>query len=186
MQDDSVIALIDPDFIFIRPITTQLRGLASNLYHKKLEPELFDKVSEGHPVAQIYGLGAPWTRDDHPKFNRTFICGEGSPCLETELRFGEQHYAVGPPYIVHKNDMIKIAATWTKFVPRVYRGYPYLLAEMYAYSMAAAHERLPHFQLEQHMVSNIDAGDEGWPHIDALDKPCEPPVDGKNILDIVY
>ena len=30
---------------------------------------------------------------------------------------------------------------------RVYEGYPYLLAEMYAYSMAAAHERLPHLQV---------------------------------------
>jgi hypothetical protein len=40
VQDDSVIALIDPDFVFLRPLTTQLRGLQSNLFHKKLEPEL--------------------------------------------------------------------------------------------------------------------------------------------------
>ena len=37
---------------------------------------------------------------------------------------------------------------------RVYNnGYPFLLAEMYAYSMAAAHENLPHLQTEHHMVS---------------------------------
>ncbi len=40
--------------------------------------------------------------------------------------------------------------------PRVYEGYPYLLAEMYAYSMAAAHEKLPHLQLWNYMVSNVD------------------------------
>lgn len=36
---------------------------------------------------------------------------------------------------------------------RVYERYPNLLAEMYAYSMAAAHENLPHFQLLNYMVS---------------------------------
>ena len=58
---------------------------------------------------------------------------------------------------------------------RVYEGYPYLLAEMYAYSMAAAHEELPHLQLENYMVSNVDAGGEGWPHIDRLQSVCVPP-----------
>ena len=55
--------------------------------------------------------------------------------------------------------------------------YPFLLAEMYAYSMGAAHEKLPHFQMEQHMVSNNEAGGEGWPFIDALDDPCQTPND---------
>lgn len=58
---------------------------------------------------------------------------------------------------------------------RVYEKYPYLLAEMYAYSMAAAHEKLPHLQVESFMVSNIDAGGEGWPHVDALEHVCLPP-----------
>ena len=89
--------------------------------------------------------------------------------------FGSQHYAVGPPYLVHKQDMERIAKTWTEFVPRVYEGYPYLLAEMYAYSMAAAHENLPHLQLENYMVSNVDAGGEGWPWVDNLSNVCEPP-----------
>ena len=132
----------------------------------------------GHPVAQLYGLGAPWQNDQHKKFNRTYICGVGSPCLEPTSPFGENHYAVGPPYIAVKEDFLKIAATWTKFVPRVYEGYPYLLAEMYAYSMAAAHEKLPHLQFEHLMVSNTDAGGEGWPLIDKLENACLPPVNG--------
>lgn len=57
----------------------------------------------------------------------------------------------------------------------MYEGYPYLLAEMYAYSMAAAHEELPHLQLWNYMVSNVDAGDEGWPLVDQLDEVCVPP-----------
>ena len=62
---------------------------------------------------------------------------------------------------------------------RVYEKYPSLLAEMYAYSMAAAHTELPHFTLHNLMVSNVHAGDEGWKWIDALgDDVCEPPMDG--------
>jgi hypothetical protein len=45
----------------------------------------------------------------------------------------------------------------------VYEDYPYLLAEMYAYSMAAAHEQLPHLQVDNYMVSSSDAGGEAWP-----------------------
>lgn len=58
---------------------------------------------------------------------------------------------------------------------RVYEGYPYLLAEMYAYSMAAAHEKLPHLQVLNHMVSNVGDYGEGWPWVDALSDVCEPP-----------
>ena len=62
----------------------------------------------------------------------------------------------------------------------MYEGYPYLLAEMYAYSMAAAHEQLPHLQADNYMVSAVDAGGEAWPHIDALPQVCVPPdSDGK-------
>lgn len=62
---------------------------------------------------------------------------------------------------------------------RVYADYPELLAEMYAYSMAAAHNNLPHYIMRHYMVSNIDMDEEGWSYIDALkDEVCEYPVDG--------
>lgn len=51
---------------------------------------------------------------------------------------------------------------------RVYEKYPELLAEMYAYSMAAAHQELPHLTLMNYMISNTDMDEEGWPFIDAL------------------
>jgi hypothetical protein len=46
---------------------------------------------------------------------------------------------------------------------------------MYAYSMAAAHEELPHLQLDHYMVSNVESGGEGWDWIDALENVCVPP-----------
>jgi hypothetical protein len=121
VPDDVVIALLDPDMIFVRPLTTKMRGQPNNVYNKRLyetENDIMEKIVEGKPAAQMYGLGAPWTDDYHKKFNRTHVCGAGSPCLKPERAFGEQHYSVGPPYVVHKRDMVKIASSWTKFVPR--------------------------------------------------------------------
>lgn len=61
---------------------------------------------------------------------------------------------------------------------RVFEDYPWLLAEMYAYSMASAHEELPHLQLEHYMVSNVDSDPgEGWPWVDELPQVCVPSVD---------
>lgn len=178
IPDDVIIALLDPDMIFLRPITTQIRGQINNIHSRKIDKDtILEKISKGNPVGQLYGLGAPWANDNHPKFNRGKICGEGSPCLKPSQAFGEDHYAVGPPYIAHKDDMIHIASSWTKFVPKVYEGYPYLLAEMYAYSMAAAHENLPHLQLENYMVSNVHAGGEGWPWVDKIDNVLKPPLE---------
>ena len=177
VADDVVVALLDPDMIFLRPLTVEVRSQNNNIFAKRIDKnEIIDRVVEGRPVAQLYGLGAPWTNDNHKKFNRHKICGEGSPCLEPNDYFGARHYSVGPPYIAHKADLSRITETWTKFVPRVYEGYPYLLAEMYAYSMAAAHEKLPHLQVEHHMVSNVDVDPgEGWPWVDQLSDGCVPP-----------
>jgi hypothetical protein len=51
---------------------------------------------------------------------------------------------------------------------RVYARYPDLLAEMFAYSMAAAHENLPHTTMMHYMISNTNMDEEGWKWIDAL------------------
>ena len=182
VPEDEVVVLLDPDMVFLRPITARIRGQQNNIHKRRYKPEsLQELVSVGKPVAQEYGLGAPWTNDQHLKFNRSKVCPPGSPCLSTQKQFGEEHFSVGPPYLVVKSDMAKIAEVWTSFVPRVYSFYPYLLAEMYAYSMAAAHLDLPHFQMEHYMVSNTQAGAEGWPWVDQLADSCEP-ADAKGIF----
>ena len=192
VADGIAVAVIDPDMIFVRPLTTGVRTLSNKLYSKKLkEKDLMEKITLGQPAAQMYGLGCPWCNDTHIRFNRLRICGEGSPCLDPGIPYGEAHYAVGPPYIVVKEDMIRLTDSWTRLVPRVFAEYPYLLAEMYAYSMAAAHEKLPHLQLENYMVSNAAAGGEGWPFIDQLEDVCVPPENGiyypgKNLPNLVH
>jgi hypothetical protein len=177
----TVIGLIDPDFIFLRPLTAQMAGQNNNLVSGRVKmSEIFEKVERGRPVSQQYGLGAPWVIDDHKKFNRTHICGPKSPCLDVlDVGEGDKYYSVGPPYILEREDFYRLTKSWCDFVPRVYENYPHLLAEMYAYSTAAAHERLPHLRVDHYMVSNVDAGGEGWQWVDELKGDvCSPPVNG--------
>jgi peptidyl serine alpha-galactosyltransferase len=53
--------------------------------------------------------------------------------------------------------------------------YPHLLAEMFAYSIAAAHLELKHQLLDSLMISSVEVGGEGWPFIDQIPahKVCE-------------
>ncbi len=196
VDDTVVVAIIDPDMIFIRPLTakvageqnlillTECKGRGKNCHDKlsRLSPEegRWDTppafIERGHPAAQLYGLGAPWAGSPTKEFNRMDVCGLTSPCMNTTNAFGERHYSVGPPYLVEKHDLIRLTKTWAKFVPTVYERNPDLLSEMYAYSMAAAHEYLPHFTMMHYMVSNTNVEEEGWKWVDGLgDDVCRPP-----------
>jgi peptidyl serine alpha-galactosyltransferase len=188
---EEVVALLDPDMIFLRPLTAIVADAKDKLYNHKLYidkksgkklKDMQDYVKTGQPVAQRYGLGAPWTDDNHKKFNRTYICGHGSPCLDVPQFDGDEYYSVGPPYIATRTDFDHIGKSWVDMVPRVHEGYPYLLAEMYAYSMAAAHEKLPHAIFYQYMVSNAEGGGEGWDFVDDLDDVCMAPMSPAEVV----
>lgn len=95
VDSGTIIIILDPDMIFLRPITSNIYNNPANIYSKKFNSKIDKipmKVKASNPVAQLYGLGAPWTFDRHRHFNRSFICGEGSPCLTTTRIFGEEHY----------------------------------------------------------------------------------------------
>jgi hypothetical protein len=100
IKDGVVIAIIDPDFIFLRPLTVDVMSGANSIPYSGNreqipENEAFMKqaglVRKGHPAAQRYGLGAPWATPNK-NFNRTEVCGANSPCLDVHHRFGEVHY----------------------------------------------------------------------------------------------
>jgi len=163
-----IIALIDPDQFFLRPLTPDLAGVPNLVVTDPVKKEtLPTRIGKGAPAAQFYGLGDRWLR-----FNREYICGAGSPCLEATSRDAWRSFTVGPPYILHVDDWKRLARSWVDFVPKVYEEYPHLLAEMYAYSLAAAHEELPHFRVNHLMVSNVGSYGEGWPLVDSLPSVC--------------
>ena len=66
-----IIALIDPDFIFMRPLSANLTDQPSNIFYNRRPSHHFKVkdipklIAEGNPAAMRYGLGAAWTRPIH-------------------------------------------------------------------------------------------------------------------------
>ncbi|KAL3817387.1 hypothetical protein ACHAXA_005022 [Cyclostephanos tholiformis] len=168
-RPDDVIILADPDFLLLRPLTDDfsddtetLVGKRRSSAYRRMADVNGNVVSRGRPYAQAYGLGTQWR-----KFDLENIAGSTSPARDVSQSDGALYYPVGPPYVAIASDMYDIALSWSEFVPRVYAEYPHLLAEMYAYCIAAAHLRLPHTIIDSMMVSAVGnggggAGGEGW------------------------
>ena len=112
-----------------------LAGENNNIFYQEKTPAVVPEfIGEGVPAAQLYGLGAPWAGTRSRNFNREYICGKNSSCMKTTVKFGEEHYSVGPPYLVHVKDMKRLTDSWCEFVPKVYEGYPELLAGLHFFS----------------------------------------------------
>lgn len=121
-----------------------------------------------HQVAQHYPIGAAWTHDGYKntqhrdKLDRKYngsnfavaVCGDASPCAHIKNSDAIQSYALGPPYFVHRSDVLPIATEWAKFTPPVAdlceRD---LISDMWSYAMAAAHHEVPHTQIETFMYA---------------------------------
>ena len=119
-----------------------------------------------HP-AKFQGLGDNW---------RQFvdIAGPDSPARNVGEKMAILQYQVGPPYIATAIDMHTIVRRWAELVPKVHNIKPQLMAEMYAYCLAAADMSLPHEVVNSMMVSSINSYGEGWNLIDAIpdDEVC--------------
>jgi hypothetical protein len=166
LDPDDIVILLDPDMVLLRPIT---QDFTPTKYYKpkftsRKQSEV-TMVSHGHPFGQDYGFGSSWA-----ELNLTRITGSAtSPALKVSNQDAGMHYAVGPPYVATASDMYKIAQKWVEFVPRTYKEYPHLLAEMYAYCIAAADLQLPHVNVASLMVSGHTISDtEGWDFLEGI------------------
>jgi hypothetical protein len=172
VHEDDIVFLIDPDMALLRPLTSDFSSERETLIAKKRQGEklVSHKVKHGAPFAQTYGLGTQWQRFDLDK-----IAGPDSPAKQVSKEDGALYYPVGAPYIGTVHDMYLISQKWTEFVPRVHAQYAHLLAEMYAYCIAAAHLGLKHQMVDSLMISGTNLGGEGWPLIDKIphDEMCD-------------
>ena len=165
--DDDIIILLDPDQALTRPITNDFSNLDENLLVGK-NPKTI--VTHGQPFAQKYGMGNGWMALDLTKVT----LDENSPAHKVSRDEGRLHYPVGPPYLATAKDMHLIAKTWVDFVPRSHKEHPHLMAEMFAFCIAAAHLELP-FQLVRSLMVSVASGGtgersgEGWKLINAID-----------------
>mmetsp|Transcript_16415 Transcript_16415/g.24201 ORF Transcript_16415/g.24201 Transcript_16415/m.24201 type:complete len:523 (+) Transcript_16415:124-1692(+) len=164
-QIDDIVILIDPDMILTRPILGDFSSETDTLIAKMRQPHILGRrVEHGLPFAQTYGFGAQWEKLDLDQ-----IAGADSPAKLVDKMGGRLHYTVGPPYLATVQDMYQIALKWSEFVPLVHKQYPNLLAEMFAFSIAAAHLELKHQVIDSLMVSDTEIqGGEGWPLVDRI------------------
>ncbi len=170
--DDDIIILLDPDQALTRPITNDFSNLDENLLVGD-NPKTI--VTHGQPFAQKYAFGNNWMSIDLTKAT----LDENSPAHKVSREEGRLHYPVGPPYLATAKDMHLIAKTWADFVPRSHKEHPHLMAEMYAFCIAAAHLELP-FQLVRSLMVSVASGGtgersgEGWLLVNAIndDKVC--------------
>lgn len=157
---ETIVAILDPDFVFLKPFT-QRELPASDL----LPPGLSDGVNvakKGTPVAQHYGLGGGWVH----KFPVKDIVGADSHALTYDSNSAAKYFAVGPPLILHADDLTALAPLWSQYMRPVLKHDTDILADMWAYCMASAHLGLHHVILDNYMISTWGNEDQAYPWID--------------------
>ena len=122
-HDDTVIILLDPDQILVRPFTNDFTNSSEVWRLKSGQNKL--KVEHGSPFSQQYGYGIQWKR----KVDFEHVFQGPSPITTMAENEAWNYYtAMGPPYIATAKDMYTIVSTWAEIVPRVHDNYPHLLA----------------------------------------------------------
>jgi hypothetical protein len=183
LNSDDIIAVIDPDMVFLRPLTHDFTPSTSfqPVYAPGNDPSIstdhnVTTVQHGHPFAPLYAVGDAWRY-----FNLKYITkSDTSPALNFTQEEALSHFAVGSPYIGTVRDMYALTPLWLDSVATVREEFPEHISEMYSYIIGAADANLPHHILQNFMISGPggsledDPPNEGWsflPHIPA-DKIC--------------
>lgn len=179
-NEDSIIILIDPDIVLLRPLLHDF----SNEDVIWVEDKPATKyVRHGYPMGQQDGyLDNRWMH-----LNGSYITGDpniGRP----EGKQGPLHYNSGPPYLATAKDMYEITKLWVIYAPRVNYHNPGLFAEMQGYIWATYKLKKPHTFIKSIVVSTTTGNREGWPYIDQLpdDQVCSPPQSAKLPIGMHY
>jgi hypothetical protein len=163
---ERVVVVIDPDMLFVKPLIqhgSSQQDLISSVNPKSrlnvinLEQPT-DRVEEGRPVGQFYGIGSSYVE---PPYKLSDFCDPGTPCMGVTAQDAWDFYDVGPPYMLHINDLKKMIPLWLEFTAKSRAVKPVLIAEMFAYSLAAAHLNLKHVRLDSFIVSDTNPNSYG-------------------------
>lgn len=137
--DDQILAILDPDFAFLRPLSDH-PGLS--------------KVRKGLMLAQPYGLGSSYL-EDFVRF------GDKRPNLSA--RETSDGYSSGPPWALQADDLKRILPDWKKYTDGLPKNGDGLLREQIAFAMSALKNSVPMIDGGKTiMVSAADAWNEGW------------------------
>ena len=154
-HDDTIVVLLDPDMIVSRPFVNDFtRG--EEVWRKRTTYPHHTRVQHGVPMAAQYGYALTWF--DGVKNIGDVIPPAELPSLVQKMTRQQliENYAAGPPYLATGRDFYQLAAKWRQLSKPTLKLFPdTILAEMYAYSWAAAHLNLPHQMAHSFMVSNF-------------------------------
>ena len=163
-NEDSIIMLLDPDQILLKPLTHDYRNdtIMKWVERNTDSPKI---VQHKTVIAQQYGYGGKWIS---PKYVRVEdllpddINTKSSPLWKLKIKTASK-FAAGPPYMATANDMYMIVDKWCTFVPLVHQNFNHLLAEMFAWQLAAHHVHRRPITTSGLMISRVEQeNDEGW------------------------
>jgi hypothetical protein len=200
IPDDAVVALVDPDFYFLKPLwhdsfDSPDKYIATG--RAKQTPMPRDPVTgkvrvvKGSMIAQRYGIGGkPWTKAPGRNKQKAWALDQyfistgrpSSPALAADLMGHEDRagdfFSIGAPYFAIASDWLPISTSWTALMYMTVERNFGNLAEMYAMVIAVADYGIRPAMIDSLMVSNVDASDEGWPWVDKLprDRACDPDI----------
>ena len=139
------------------------------------------RIMPGTMIAQRYGIGGkPWTHAPGRNAQKTWAIDKYfasvnrsySPALADDLLGHEDRagdfFSIGAPYIALASDWLPISTNWTGLMYMAVERNFGNLAEMYAMVLAVADYGIRPVMVDSLMVSNVDAGGEGWPWVDKL------------------
>ncbi|GBG33125.1 Peptidyl serine alpha-galactosyltransferase [Hondaea fermentalgiana] len=167
---ETVIAILDPDFIFLKPLTQTGESLDNIIISRDIDKDRgvlppIDVVRKGRPVAQRYGLESGWKAS---KFDLDAITGDpDTPAKTWTHEMATKYTSVGPPLMLHVDDISRLSVLWEKYMRPVLAMGPNILADMWAYSIGAAHLDLRHTILDHYMISTWGDRGEAFSWVDA-------------------
>jgi len=182
-----IVAVMDPDFVFLRPLTADLDGASSAM---AWEGEVPTRIQKGVVVAQRYGLKIPdpnaqglfempLKSDVGTDFQSrlAYICSGSSTgktgCSNVTNREMGLYQSTGVPYLAHRDDWAWLADDWAAVMGRLHDHYAgnQLYADMWAWSLANQHRNQRQLVLHSLILTTVSAPQadwERWGPVDAL------------------
>ncbi|ETP51465.1 hypothetical protein F442_03397 [Phytophthora nicotianae P10297] len=174
-----IIALIDGDMVFFKPLEVNTGRNMTKYYHGKRHlSTVNDTVADGVAIAQDWYnyLNIGWYADAY-RAKLEAIC-TGKPCMNVTRNDAREYYSsTGPPYIMTRHDMELMVDDYCDFVVQGRRVDDAWMVEMFAYTLAVANHGIKHT-----LLTNLGATHpklalnqrEYWDFVDeTLPNPCE-------------
>jgi len=174
-----ILALIDGDMVFFKPLEVNTGRNVSQYYHGKRDlATVSDTVADGIAVAQDWYnyLNSGWYAE-RARDKLEAVCAR-KPCLNVTRDDAREYYSsTGPPYIMTRHDMEAMVDDYCDFVVRGRQVDDAWMVEMFAYTLAVANHGIKHTLLTNlgptHPKLAVDQR-EYWSFVDdALPNPCE-------------